>query len=127
MDRLGTLHVSESKYTVFKIDHLETSLLLKEGYSDKLLVSNTGAFKELKVNGKYVALEMGLDRTLSFRFNADVKYGKLDINEESMNVRKKIVDGPGLYMEAIKGVESEGMPSFFVNGYEMSVTLSEQF
>ena len=29
-------------------------------------------------------------------------------------------------MEAIKGTESEGMPSFFVNGYDMAITLTEQ-
>lgn len=127
INKLGVLNVIESKYSVFKIDHLETSLLMKEGYSDKLLVSKTGAFKELKVNGKYIAVEMAVERGLNYSFNADVKYGKFDINEESMNVRKKIIEGPALKMEAIKGVESEGMSAFFVNGYEMAVTLTEQF
>jgi hypothetical protein len=28
-------------------------------------------------------------------------------------------------MEAIKGEESESMPSFFVNGYDLAVTLTE--
>lgn len=124
---LGVLNVIESKYSVFKIDRLETSLLLKEGYSDKLLVSKTGAFQELKVNGKYIAVEMGVERSLRFRFNADVKYGKFDIDEEAMDVRKKIIEGPALKMEAIKGAETEGMAAFFVNGYEMAVTLTEQY
>jgi hypothetical protein len=43
-----------------------------------------------------------------------------------MYVRVKIKEGSDLQMEAIKGEESEGMPSFFVNGYEMGITLTEK-
>jgi hypothetical protein len=126
IEKLGSLNVIDSKYTVYKIDHLESSLLLKEGYSDKIQVAKTGAFKELNINGKYITLEMALDKSLSYKFVADVKYGKLDINEEVMKVKKINKDGPQLEMEAIKGVEKEGMPAFFVNGYEISVTLTDQ-
>jgi len=124
---LGALNISDSKYCVYKTDHLEKSLYLKEGYSDKLFISNTGILNEVKVNGKYVVLEMALDKDFSYRFNASVKYPKFDINEESMNVRKKIKESSELEMEAIKGTESEGMPSFFVNGYDMAITLTEQY
>ena len=71
----------------------------------------------MKVNGKYIVVEMALDKDYSYRFKADVKYPKFDINEEAMNVRVKIKESSELEMEAIKGTESEGMPSFFVNGY----------
>ncbi len=43
-----------------------------------------------------------------------------------MNVRIKIKEGSDLQMEAIKGVESEGMPAFFINGYDLEVTLTEK-
>ncbi len=126
VDSLGTLNIADSKYCVYKIGHLERSLLLSEGYSDKLFVTKTGSLKGMKVNGKYVVVEMALDKDYSYRFKANVKYPKFDINEESMNVRKKINESSELEMEAIKGSESEGMPSFFVNGYDMAVTLTEQ-
>jgi len=125
---IGTLHalnVSESKYGVYKLNRLESSLLLKEGYSDKIFVTETGDFKEVKVDGKYIVLEVGLDKDLSYSFNANVKYPKFEINEEAMKVRIKIKDGSDLRMEAIKGLESEGMPAFFVNGYDLAVTLTE--
>jgi hypothetical protein len=126
VDSLGTLNITDSKYSVYKIAYLERSLLLSEGYSDKLFVTKTGSLKGMKVNGKYVVVEMALDKDYSYRFKANVKYPKFDINEESMNVRKKINESSELEMEAIKGSESEGMPSFFVNGYDMAVTLTEQ-
>jgi len=126
VDSLGTLNITDSKYGVFKIAHLERSLLLNEGYSDKVFVTKTGNLKEVKVNGKYVVLEMALDKDYSYRFKANVKYPEFDINEESMNVRKKIKESSELEMKAIKGTESEGMPSFFVNGYDMAITLTER-
>ncbi len=123
---LTTLNINESKYSVFKIEHLESSLILKDGYSDKFFISKTGKLKGVKVNGKYVVVEMALDKALSYGFNADVKYPKFDINEEAMDVKRKIKEGADLKMEAVKGLESEGMPAFFVNGYEMSITLTEE-
>jgi hypothetical protein len=126
VDSLGTLNITDSKYGVYKIAYLERSLLLSEGYSDKLFVTKTGNLKEVKVNGKYVVLEMALDKDYSYRFNANVKYPKFEINEESMNVRKKINESSEVEMEAIKGTESAGMPSFFVNGYDMVITLTER-
>jgi len=122
---LYALNITVSKYGEFKVSHLESSLLLKDGYSDKFFVTETGDFQGVKVDGKYVDLEMGLDKNLSYRFKANVKYPKFEINEEAMNVRIKVQEGSELQMEAIKGVESEGMPSFFVNGYEMAVTLRD--
>lgn len=127
--KMGTLHsvnISESKYGDYKVDHLESSLLLRDGYSDKIFVTKTGDFREVKVDGKYIDLEIALDKELSYRFKANVKYPKFDINEEAMNVRIKIKEGSDLQMEAVKGVESEGMPAFFVNGYEMAITLTDQ-
>ncbi|TFH21644.1 MAG: hypothetical protein E4H10_15040 [Bacteroidia bacterium] len=123
MGSLHSLNISESKYGIYKVNHLESSLLLKDGYSDKFFVTKTGNFKEVKIVGKYIVVEMALDKDLSYRFKANVKYPKFEINEEAMNIRVKIKEGSDLQMEAIKGQEREGMPAFFVNGYEMAITL----
>jgi len=126
INSLRSLNVTDSKYGVYKIEHLENSLLLNEGYSDKLFIEGSGNLKGVKVNGKYVVLEMALDKEFSYRFEANVKYPKFDIPEEYMKTTIKIKEGSELKMEAVKGPESEGMPSFFVNGYDMAVTLTEQ-
>ena len=126
IEELDHLGINESKYSVFKLDDLERSLLLKDGYSDKFQIEQTGTLEEVKVNGKYVDLQMAIGKSLNYRFKASVKYGKLDINEEAMDVKKKIQDGSQLDMEAIKGTEKDGMLTFFVNGYDIAVTLTEQ-
>jgi hypothetical protein len=125
--KLDALNITESKYTVYKIDYLESSFILTEGYSDKFYVTETGAFKGMKLNGKYILLEMALDKDLDYSFEASVKYPKFEINEEAMDVKIKIKEGSDLQIKAVKGTETEGMPAFFVNGYEMAVTLTEHF
>lgn len=126
MGSVRSLNLTESKYGVYKVGFLENSLFLGEGYSDKFFIDSSGHLKGVKVNGKYVVLELAIDDEIEFRFKANVKYPKFDIDEESMDVRRKIKEGSQLEMEAYRGAESEGMPSFFVNGYEMTVTLTEQ-
>jgi hypothetical protein len=125
MQALQALNIRESKYGDYKVDFLDRSLILGEGYSDKFLISETGDFKELKVDGKYIKLEMILDRELSYRFKADVRYPNFNINEEAMNVKVKIQEGAEMHMEAVRGKETEGMTSFLVNGYDMAITLTE--
>ena len=85
-------------------------MLLKEGYSDKFFITRTSAdFKGIKVNGKYVKIEMAVDEALNYRFKANLKYPKLDIDEESMDVRIKILESSQLEMEATKGPVTEGI------------------
>ena len=123
---LNTLNVMESKYCIYKIDQLSSYLLLKEGYSDKFFITETGSeFQGMKVNGKYINIQMAVDDALNYRFKANLKYPKLDIEEESMDVRIKIVESSQLEMEATKGAETEGMAEFVVNGYDVAVTFTE--
>jgi len=119
---LKTLNIDESKYGTYKTELLSGSLLLKEGYSDKFFITETGAaFMGMKVNGKYINVQAALEDALTFRFNANVKYPKFDIDEEAMDVRIKILESSQLEMKAIKGSESENMAEFQFNGYDMNL------
>ncbi len=123
---LATLNITASKYGTYKIDHLSSSFIMTEGYSDKCIILKTGSeFKGMKVNGKYNNIEMGLPADLDYRFKANLQYPDLDINEEAMNVRIKIQQSSNLEMDALKGTEKEGMPEFEINGYNMSLTFTE--
>ena len=123
---LKTLNITQTKYGTYKIDKLISSLLMDDGYSDKFTVLKTGpGYKGMKVNGKYVKIQVALDKEMNYRFKADVKYPKFDINEEAMDVKIKIKESSELKLEAIKGVEKEGMPEIVINGYDMAVTFTE--
>lgn len=126
MQTLQAMDIRESKYGTYRVDFLDRSLILEDGYSDKFLIGETGDFKELKLDGKYIDLEMTLDRELSYRFEADVNYPSFNINEESMNVTSRIKEGSNLQMKAVRGRESDQMAAFFVHGYEIALTLSEK-
>ena len=123
---ISTFNVSESKYCTYKIDFLSSQLLLKEGYSDKFFITNTDSeFKGMKVNGKYIKIEMAIADALNYRFKANLRYPKLDIDEESMDVRIKILESSQLEMEATKGPVTEGMAEFVVNGYDVALTFTK--
>ena len=127
IENLSTLGIDVTKYGEFRIGYLERSLILKDGYSDKISVSGTGHLEGIRLNGKYIEADIALDKNLDYRFQADVKYAHFDLPEESLSVSKKIQEGSSLEMEAVRGVASEGMPAFFVNGYDLHVTLREKY
>lgn len=123
---LNSLEISESKYGTYDIESLAQYLDLNDGYSDKFTVSSTGSsFAGLNLKGKYVKSQVAVDPGLSYRFEANVKYPRFDINEEEMDVRVKIKESSSLEMKAVKGKETEGMAAFIVNGYQMSLSLTD--
>ena len=96
-------------------------------------MSSYGKDKIIRIEGYLSSLsstpppkiEMAVDDALNYRFKANLKYPKLDIDEESMDVRIKILESSQLEMEATKGAESEGMAEFVVNGYDVAVTFTK--
>jgi len=75
----------------------------------------------MKVNGKYIKIQVAIDKDMQYRFKADVKYPKFEINEEAMDVKIKIKESSDLKLVAIKGIDKEGMPEFIINGHDMAV------
>jgi hypothetical protein len=126
IDLLNTLNITESKYSTYKLDEIVNSLSIGNGYSDKLTILKSGReFKGMKVAGKYLNIQMAIDKGLDYRFKANVNYPNFDINESSMNVKSKIKESSKLEMEAIKGTENESMPEIIINGYNISVRFTE--
>ncbi|HUS87482.1 MAG TPA: hypothetical protein VMW76_09595 [Bacteroidales bacterium] len=122
---LNTLNVAQSKYGNYTIDELISSLRVDDGYEDKFTVVRSGSyFKGVKVNGKYIDVVLGLPEELDFRFKANIKYADLDINEEALTTRIKVVEGSQLEYDAVKGTEKEGMPLIEITGYEMSLKIT---
>ncbi len=99
---------------------------MDDGYSDKFIVLKTSPeFKGLKVNGKYEKIQIATGINFDYRFKANVKYPKFDINEEALTTKIKIKESSQLEMEAFKGNEKEGMPEFIINGYDMALIITE--
>ena len=123
---LKTLNIKETKYGSYKIDELLSSLRMDDGYSDKYIVLKTSPeFKGMRVTGIYNKIQIATGMDLDYRFKANVKYPKFDINEEAMQTKIKIKESSQLEMEAIKGIEKAGMPEFIINGYDMALIMTE--
>ena len=124
--QLESLQIVESKYGTFKIDKLTGVLSVATGYNDKFIITETGDnFKGLNVNGKYEKITIGIPANLDYRFKAKIKYPKLDINEENFTNKTKIVESSTIEYDAVKGKEYEGMPEIKIEGYDISLTITD--
>lgn len=122
--QLKILHISESKYSTFKINELSESLHVVTGYNDKYLIPKTGNdFRGMKVNEKYGKITLGVPAELAYRLKLNIKYPKLDINEEDFRI--KIKESSSIEYEAVKGTVSEGMPVMEVEGYNVSLSIND--
>jgi hypothetical protein len=118
--------VNESKYCTYKIDELTGSVSDADGYEDKINILRMGKdFKEIRINGKYVDVSVGLPKAADYRFRAKITYPKLEMDEQQLKTRTKIVENSQLEYDAVRGTEKEGMPLIEVNGYEMSLKIIE--
>lgn len=124
--QLESLQIAESKYSTFKIDKLTDVLSVEAGYNDKFIIPETGDnFKGLKVNEKYGRITIGIPANLDYRFKANIKYPKLDINEENFTHKIKIIENSTIEYDAVKGKEYEGMPVIEVEGFDVSLSIKD--
>jgi hypothetical protein len=121
-----SLSINESKYCNYQIDELKSSVTETDGYQDKFtILKTTGDLKEVRLNGKYLEISLGLLKSTDYRFKAKINYPKLDMNESQLKTKVKISDGSQLEYDAVKGTEKEGMPLIELSGYNMSLKIIE--
>jgi co-chaperonin GroES (HSP10) len=121
-----SLSINESKYCNYQIDELKSSVTETDGYQDKFtILKTTGDLKEVRLNGKYLEISLGLLKSTDYRFKAKINYPKLDMNESQLKTKVKISDGSQLEYDAVKGTEKEGMPLIEVSGYNLSLKIIE--
>ena len=53
------------------------------------------------------------------------EYPKLDINEENFIHKTKIIESSAIEYDAVKGKEYEGMTEIKVEGYDISLTITD--
>lgn len=119
-----SLDITESKYSDYIIDKLESSLSLRSGYEDEFVIPGIGSgFSEISLNGKYLKCEFGIPDNTDYRFKANVKYPNFDLTEENLTLKLKIVESSQMEYEAFKGTESPDMPLISITGYEIKVNI----
>jgi hypothetical protein len=124
--KMKAMRIIESKYCSFRIEELANSIVENDGYEDKIVIVKTSQeFSKMSVDGNYVDISLSLAKTLDYRFKAKITYPNLDIDESKFVTRTKISDGSQLEYDAVKGTEKDGMPVIEVNGYEMSLKITE--
>lgn len=124
--KVSSLKIDVSKYSIYKVDELESSLAESDGYNDNFSVERvTAGFKELNVDGKYTNISIGIPVSVDYRLKARIRYPSLDINESALKTKIKVVENSEMQYEGVKGTEKDDMPVFTVNGYNMSLKIKD--
>lgn len=123
---IKSLSITASKYGTYKIAEISNSLILDTGYSDKFFIDKiSDNFKELKMNGKYLNLSLGIPSSMDCRLKANIKYPKLEYDESAFKTKIKIKEGSNLELESVKGTEKEEMTELILSGYEFKLLITE--
>lgn len=111
---------TKSKYGDYRIEQLGKRLILN-GYEDDVFVGRVLSDAEkVEVDGKYLTIELGMQEA-PYALNTQVKYGKVDYNESTVEVRKLIRENDNLTIEAESKMGSK-IP-VTIRGYEVKATL----
>lgn len=118
----GSFISSNSKYGNHTIGLLESFFDLN-AYEDEVEINELGkSVTDIKVDGKYIDLAIDSDGS-SFILKSNIKYGKVDYDESSVDVKRYIKDGDNLEVEA-QSKNSSGTPiNISIKGYEVKVQL----
>jgi hypothetical protein len=123
---ISSIKIDESKYSIYRTDELSSSLNESDGYNDSFSITRTGnGFKEIKINGKYSEISVGIPASLPIRLKANIKYATLHINESAFTTRIKILESSELQYEGFKGAEKEDMPMVEIKGYNMTLKIED--
>lgn len=119
LGELGSLISEDTKYGEYKV-RLLTGKFKLNGYEDEINIYSfgTGA-SEVKIEGKYIDASIDIEGR-SYNLNASTKYGSIDVDRSSKDVRKYIKDGDQIEVEASSKVAGEPI-IIIIKGYEMKV------
>ncbi|MFK7953204.1 MAG: hypothetical protein AB8B73_10185 [Ekhidna sp.] len=119
---LGSLKSKNSKYGKYDIDQLQGIFILY-GYEDKIQIDDVSSkAKEITIDGKYLDIYLGVKET-SFQLNSKIKYGELNYNEETIDIRKYIKESDELEVELYSKKQNNSPLLIKIYGYEVDMIL----
>ncbi|WP_420578545.1 hypothetical protein [Ekhidna sp.] len=120
---LGQFKSMNSKYGNHRIETLESSFQLN-AYEDEVEIKSLSPeASDVYIDGKYIDASIGISNA-SFILKSNVKYGKVEYDESSVDVKRYIKDGDQLEVEAHSKNKRDKSVNITVNGYEVDVKLN---
>lgn len=124
IEKLNTLLSENGKYNTFAIGTLYQSVELS-GYEDEIEIGAlSGAFKSVKLSGKYIDARLSIQSPKAYRLFGEVKYPDFDLNDNLYHIRKKIGDSDHLEIDYSFRNVQDSSPTIELNGYEMNFSLN---
>ncbi len=121
---LGLLTASQSKYSNFDIEELAGSLMFEDSFDDKIEVGQVAnEFSGLEMDAKYTKVTLPL-RGISYRIDADVKYGKIEYPQGLLETKVHIEENSNLKIQAQSKGAANGNPLVKIRGFDNKVDLN---
>lgn len=114
-----------SKYGVYTITHLGTSLAFRDSYEDAITIDEIGnKFNGLTISSKYTDLDMTFEKGTPYQIDATMKYTELIFPESAYREIRNYKDGSDhRYQGIVKGADEKTAPVVNLNMYEGTVKL----
>ena len=124
LEYLGKVVSNQTKYGDYKIGRLGQSLELS-GYEDEIsILELEPSASRIEIKGKYVETTLDLDNR-PYQLIANTKYGDINVDKESDDIKKYIKDGDQLEIEASSGDGKGQQIMINIQGYEMDLDLDQ--
>ncbi|WP_420318734.1 hypothetical protein [Ekhidna sp.] len=123
IDKLDAFMSTNSKYGKHTIGKLNGPFELN-AYEDEITINELGnRVDRIEIKGKYIDATIDINNS-SFNLKGNVKYGKVNYDEDQVDVRRYIKDGDQLELEIVsKNSKSSTPTEIRVDGYEIKISL----
>jgi hypothetical protein len=123
---LHSMEVQASKFSEFEVGKLHESLMVQDGYEDKVDIQEVlPEFVRYYHKGRFVKTRLKMNPSLSFQLECSGNF--LNFNNEigSLTILTDKTEGSVSEIKAVNGTRKDNMPLIHFEGYEMDLKLSE--
>lgn len=123
---LHSMEVQASKFSKFEVGKLHESLMVQDGYEDKVDIQEVmPEFVRYYHKGRFVKTRLKMNPSLSFQLECSGNF--LNFNNEigSLTILTDKTEGSVSEIKAVNGIRKDNMPLIHFEGYEMDLKLFE--
>ncbi len=105
----GRIEAEDSKYTEYRVGKLGKQFTLRQSFDDTVELEGVAAdFNQIGIDGKYTELTLSIAEGAQFKFEVDMKYGKVNYPDRRVETRKHLEKDSQITIEGNVGAAQTG-------------------
>ena len=110
-------------YTTFYISQLTKKLNIEVKYGKLAVDKIPSGFEAIDVKADYCSVDLGIDKSASYRLNANARYGDVKIDENNFKIEQRIFENTSKELIGLSGTNAATQSKVNVEASYGSVTL----